>query len=134
MVLILLLYIKMPTKVIYINDKVTRPATSSNIERHKAQVTARLAKLSPGLKAGTGPYGELSLKPITEVKLRFDVIIQNAIDRMESTGCEFMNMVLNEEGDGAYLFFKCPAGGAGGAGSARTRSNRKSRRSRTRKN
>ena len=69
--------------------------------------------------------------PLEPVRIELIIIIQNAINKMEAMGCEFINMVLKEKGDGAYLFFKCPADGAG---NAITRSNKKSRRSRTRKN
>jgi hypothetical protein len=108
-----------------------RAHTFSGPDAEKAIQTWQLARSK--VKAAEATWKKNKSPPLDEVEERINlsITIQNAIDKMEATGCEFMNMVLKEKEVGAYLFFKCPAGGAG---SARTRTNKKSRRSRTRKN
>jgi len=141
----------MPTKVIEVKQKYEKLHPSAVLYK-KAQEKAERAErnyfrnpademqkiLKPALTAAyvahdaaKNVWKKDGSPPLEPVRIELIIIIQNAINKMEAMECEFINMVIKEKGDGAYLFFKCPADGAG---NAITRSNKKSRRSRTRKN
>ena len=154
----------MPTKVVEVHDGVIpladsasnliearrdyhraimrSPGHKSNPHKSLYPVTADEAKhaaltdrASNNLAAAEDAWKKDGSPSLKEEIIEFNnITIQNAIDKMEATGCEFINMVLKKKEVGAYLFFKCPAGGAGSSGGARTRHNKKSRRSHTRKN